>query len=249
MGGILLLEGQIRVLRLLRRLSSKEVTPSYVFWGNSLGINDFVLGIAIALGRDQGFNKEKSMRSSLFVTTAVLGLAFASVAQAQYPDRNRSDRYDDRYQDRYDERYRGDSRSERVAEIAHEIENTAAAIHREYERNNRRPNRNEARVAGTLHELHEQADRFHREIEGYRRDSQRSTRGYDGLLRAFDDAAYSLDSIRQRPYVDRGMERIWNLMSELERYYGRRDRQGRGYNRYDRRDGSHGRYRNDDDHH
>ena len=196
------------------------------------------------------------MRSALFVTTAVLALAFTSVTQAQYQDRQRSGRYDDRYQDRYDDRYRGGSQSERVAEIAHEIENTAAAMHREYERNNRRPDRNEARVAATLYELHEQADRFHREVESYRRDSRNNSRGYEGLLRAFDEVSYSLDSIRQRPYVDRGMERIWSLMSELERYYGRQDYRGRGYNRYDRYDrndrgyGSRGRYdRNDYDHH
>lgn len=176
------------------------------------------------------------MRRSAFVTTAVLALALCTAAQAQYPDRHGSDRYDDRYRDRYDDRYRGGSRNERVAEIAHEIENTAAAMHREYERNNRRPDRDEARVAATLHELHAQADRFHREVESYRRDSRYNSGSYDGLVRAFDEVAYSLDRIRSRPYVDRGMERIWSLMSELDRYYGRRDRQGRGYNRYDRYD-------------
>lgn len=195
------------------------------------------------------------MRSTLFATTAVLALAFATAAQAQHQDSYPSDRddgYQDRYdqddrdrygrdrydQDRYDDRYRGGSRSERVAAIAHEIENTAAAMHREYERNNRRPNRNEAQVAAALHELHEQADRFHRQVESYRRDPRHTARGYDGLLRAFDAVAYSLDTIRPRPYVDRGMDRIWSLTSELERYYGRRgrrDHQGRGY-------GSHGRY-------
>ncbi len=187
------------------------------------------------------------MRSNLFATTAVLVLAFTTAAQAQHPDSYPSDRDDVRYQDRYDQdrydnRDRGDSRSERVAVIAHEIENTAAAIHREYERNNRRPNRNEARVAAALHELHEQADRFHRQVESYRRDPRHAARGYDGLLRAFDQAAYSLETIRQRPYVDRGMDRIWSLMSELERYYGRRDHQGRGY-------GSRNRYRYDGDRH
>jgi hypothetical protein len=189
------------------------------------------------------------MRSTLFATTAVLVLAFASVAtgaQAQYPDRY-DDRDDDRYQDRYDDRYRGGSRNERVATIAHEIENTSAAMHHEFERNNRRPDRNEARVAAALHELHKQADRFHREVESYRRDSRYNSRSYDGLLRAFDEAAYSLDRIRQRPYVHRGMERIWRLMSELERYYGSGDRQGRGHRYRDRYD--YDRHRDDDDRH
>src|SRR5688572_22739629 len=117
------------------------------------------------------------MRSTLFATTAVLVLAFATVAHAQYPDRYRTDRNDDRYQDRDGDRYRGGSQNERVAAIAREIENTAAAMHREYERNNRRPDRNEARVAATLHELHEQADRFHRELESDRRGPRQAARG------------------------------------------------------------------------
>ena len=181
------------------------------------------------------------MRSTLFATTAVLVLAFAGVAQAQYQDR---------YRDRYDDRYRGGSQNERVAFIAREIESTAAAMLREYDRNNRRPDRNEARVSATLHELYAQADRFQSEAGSYRRDSRYNARGYDGLLRAFDEVAYSLEHIRQRPYVDRGMERIWTLMSELDRFYGRQGRQGRGYsNRYDRNGRGNGyrdRYRNDD---
>lgn len=171
------------------------------------------------------------MRSTLFVTTAVLALGLATVAQADDQDRY-SDRYRDRYEDRYDDRYGRYDRNrgfERAAEIAHEIENTAAAMHREYERNNRRPDRDEARVAAALHELHREADQFHRQVESYRRDSRRNDRGYDGLLRAFDQVAYSLERIRPRPYVDRGMDRIWSLMSELDRYYG-----GRSDHRYDR---------------
>lgn len=193
------------------------------------------------------------MRSTLFVTAAVLLLALPTAAGADDRDRHGSDRYDDRYRDRYEDRYedrdRGRSRNERVAVIAHEIENTAAAMHREYERNNRRPDHSEARVAATLHELHEQADRFHREVESYRRGSRGSARSYEGLLRAFDEVAESLDHIRPRPYVDRGMDRIWSLVSELDRHYGRSDRHGRGgYDRHGRGHGSRGRYRDRYDH-
>lgn len=189
------------------------------------------------------------MRSALFVTTAVLALTLSTAAMADDRDRRRSDRYDDHYQDRYDDRYdddryddryRGGSRNERVAAIAHEIEKVSAAMHREYERNNRRPDRDEARVAATLHELHEQANGFHREVESYRRDSRPNGRGFNGLLRAFDEVASSLDRINRRPYVDRGMDRIWRLMSELDRHYGgRSDRYGRGWNDrdHDGRDG------------
>ena len=175
------------------------------------------------------------MRSTLFVTTAILALSLSTAAVADERDRYRSDRYDDRYrdryEDRYDDRYRGNSR---VDVIAREIAETAAAMHREYERNNRRPDRDEARVAAALHELHEEAYQFARSSRDYRRDSRRN-HGYDGLLRAFDQTARSLEHIRPRPYVDRGMDRIWSLMSQLDRQYGgRSDRYNRGWNYRDR---------------
>jgi hypothetical protein len=184
------------------------------------------------------------MRSTLFVTT-ILALSLSTAAMADDRDRYRSDRRDDRYQDRYDDRYRGDRgdyRGGRVDDIAREIAETAAAMRHEYERNNRRPDRDEARVASTLRELHEEAYQFARYSSGnYRRDS-RGDRGLNGLLRAFDQVAYSLDRINRRPYVDRGMDRIWSLMSQLDRQYGgRSDRYGRGWRDHGYRD--RGRYR------
>ena len=172
------------------------------------------------------------MRSTLFVTT-ILALSLSTAAMADERDRYRSDRRDDRYQDRYDDRYRGDSRHGRVDDIAREIERTAAAMRREYDGNNRRPDRDEARVSAALRELHEEAYQLSRQAGSYRRDS-RGGRGYDGLLRAFDRTADSLERIRSRPYVDHGMERIWRLMSQLDRHYGgRSDRYGRGWNNRD----------------
>jgi NTP pyrophosphatase (non-canonical NTP hydrolase) len=190
------------------------------------------------------------MRSTVFVTTAVLILSLSIVARADDRDRYRhDDRYQDhdRYQqnDRYDDRYRGDSR--RTEAIVREIEQTAAAMHREYERNNRRPDRDEARVAATLHELHEEAYELARgsRYSGNYRGGSRHDRGFDGLVRAFDEVAESLERIRPRPYVDRGMDRIWSLMSELDRYNGgRSDRYDRGWNNRGYRDhGSRDRYR------
>jgi len=177
------------------------------------------------------------MRSTLFVTT-ILALSLSTAAMADERDRYRSDRRDDRQHDRYDDRYRGDYRNNnRVDGIAREIAETAAAMHREYERNNRRPDRDEARVAATLHELHEEAYQFARSSSGnYRRDSRRD-HGLDGLLRAFNQVASSLDRINRRPYVDRGMDRIWSLMSQLDRQYGgRSDRYGRGWRDHGYRD-------------
>src|SRR5689334_24862114 len=110
--------------------------------------------------------RRKSMRSTTFVTTAILALSLSTAAmaddQGRYRDRDR-DRYDDRYQDRYDDRYRGDYRNNgRVDVVAREIAETAAAMRHEYDRNNRRPDRDEARVAATLRDLHEEAYEFAR---------------------------------------------------------------------------------------
>lgn len=180
------------------------------------------------------------MRSTVFVTTAVLALSLSTAVMADDRDRYGSDRRDDRYQDRYDDRYRGDRgdyRGGRVDDIAREIAETAAAMRHEYDRNNRRPDRDEARVSATLRELHEEAYQFARSSSGsYRRDSRRD-RGLDGLLQAFNQVAYSLDRINRRPYVDRGMDRIWSLMSQLDRSdrYGRGWRDN-GYRDRDRRD-------------
>src|SRR5215203_1493778 len=136
------------------------------------------------------------MRSTLFVTT-ILALSLSTGAMADERDRYRSDRRDDdRYQDRYDDRYRGDNRGDyrngRTDDIAREIERTAAAMRREYDGNNRRPDRDEARVSAALRELHEEAYRLSRQGGSNQRDS-RYGRGYDGLARAFDRAADSLE--------------------------------------------------------
>jgi hypothetical protein len=193
------------------------------------------------------------MRSALFTTTAVLVLALSTVARAD-DDRDRyrhDDRYQDGYHDRYDDRHRGGDRNNRAEAIVREIAQTAAAMHHEYERNNRRPDRDEARAAAALHELHEEAYELARGSErysgSYRNDSR--SHGIDGLLQAFYQAADSLDRINRRPYVDRGMDRIWSLMSELERYSGRSgsyDRYERGGRRGDwrQRGGHRDRYRN-----
>lgn len=182
------------------------------------------------------------MRGTLFVTTAVLALSLSTAAMVDAQDRHR---YDDRYQDRYDDRYRGnrgDYRGGRVDDIAREIAETAAAMRREYDGNNRRPDRDEARVSATLRELHEEAYELARYSGGnYRRDSRRNS-GYDGLLQAFNQVAYSLDQINRRPYVDHGMDRIWSLMSQLDRQNGgRSDRYDRGWRSNGYRD--RGRYR------
>jgi hypothetical protein len=208
-----------------------------------------------------GFNKEKSMRSTLFVTTAVLALSLSTVAWGD--DRWGNNPHGD--QDRY---HSDRSNYGRASELAREVARTADSIHREYERNNRRPNRDEARVAVALHELEEAANRFYGRVDGYggydnygdRRDSRRGSGEFENLLRAFDATADTLRYIRPRPYVDRGMDRIWSLLTQMDSGYGMSGRYGRGYardrndrdghndyDRYDRNDRNDRRDRRDDD--
>lgn len=196
------------------------------------------------------------MRSTTLVTAAVLALSLSTVAWGDDRWSNPHGNQDYRYNDRYN--------NGNVSELAREVARTADAMHREYERNNRRPNRDEARVAVALHELEEASVRFYDSVGGSRydnnRDSRRGgTRDFENLLRAFDAAADTLRYINRRPYVDRGMDRIWSLMSQMDRYYGGvMDRYGRynrdRYNRdrydrdrYDRNDGRYGRDRYDRD--
>lgn len=184
-------------------------------------------------------------RTTKLMTTALLALSIAPALQAQ------GYRQDAR---RYS--YPETRHVNRLAAIANEIEQNATYIRREFERNNRRPDNAEARAIDTLNQLNAEADRFHDEVERYRRSPRRSADEFAALERAFNTAERSLRRIDRRPYVDRGMVRIYSLMNELSGYYGRRanyygtwdhDRYDRdrdhdrdGHDRYDRdRDNGH----------
>lgn len=187
------------------------------------------------------------MRSKALVTAAVLAVSLSTVAWGD-------DRWGNPHGDQ-DWNRRNDRSYGNVSELAREVARTADVIHREYERNNRRPDRDEARVAVALHELEQAAVRFYDNVgggygHGYNRDSRRGSggsRSFENLLRAFDATADTLRYINRRPYVDRGMDRIWSLMSELDRHYGVMDRYGRHGRdgRYGRDDGRYGRDRYD----
>ncbi|HEX6899464.1 MAG TPA: hypothetical protein VF789_07125 [Thermoanaerobaculia bacterium] len=172
------------------------------------------------------------MRSTtLFATTALLALSLASAAQAQYrgyPDRD------------YRDRYGYDRNNGRVSDLAREIDEVATAAYREFARNNRRPNRAESRVLSDLRELDQRAEQFRYQVRDNRRGGQDS-RYFAALESAFFETAESLRYINDRPYVDRGMDRIYTLMNEVSRYYGRGYRSGydrwdnnRGWSRQDR---------------
>lgn len=184
-------------------------------------------------------------RTTLFATTALLALSLASAAQAQYrgyPDRD--------YRDRNGYGY--DRGSGRVAELAREIDEVATSAYREFARNNRRPNRDEARVLSDLRQLDQRAEQFRYQVRDNRRGGQ-DTQYFAALENAFFETAESLRYIQDRPYVDRGMDRIYTLLNEVSRSYGRGYRGGydrwndnRGWsrqNRYDREEYRSGRER------
>ena len=166
------------------------------------------------------------------ILTAILALSLAPALQAQG---YRDDRYrdDGRYTVFPDAR-----RLDRASAIAQEIDQTATQIRREFERNNRRPDRGEARTIDRLRELDLAATRFRDAVNSYRREPRRTGRTFAALEDAFNDASRSLRRIEPRPYVDRGMDRIYRLMDELGGFYGRRS----GYY------GTWGHDRNDRDH-
>ena len=174
--------------------------------------------------------------------TALLALSLAPALQAQYRDNRDQDRY------------RNDSRrSDRTEAIAREIEDVAYSIRREYERNNRRPNREEARVLQDLRELNAWANRFQDQVD-YRSNRRNAGDEFARLENAYFELSESLRYISPRPYVDRGMDRIADLMSDLSRYYDRNDRdrgryrrQGGWHDRYGRDNGRDGRYDRRDD--
>jgi hypothetical protein len=188
--------------------------------------------------------------TTLFATTLLtLSLAPALQAQGQgYPDQPQ-----DRYQPRDQNQYQGPDRDraiypdaghlDRVSALAHEIDQTASWTYREFTRNNRRPNRDEYRAMGTLRDLNVAAARFHDEVEGYRRDPRHTADDFARLERSFYTAGHALRRIQPRPYVDRGMQKIYDQMSELSAFYGRHagayghwgDRDhGDDHDRYDR---------------
>ncbi len=172
-----------------------------------------------------------------------LALSVSPALHAQPRDRRAPDRYDDRYDNRgrYDTRW--DAR--RAAALAHDIEQTAYSIRRQAEANNRRPDRREARMLSALRELNQEANQFRAQVEDRRLDN-RSRRDFEELVRAYRETSNVVDRNDPRPYIDRGMNRIASLLSELSGYFGRR-----GDYRYDRDDrdgrGRDGRW--DGDHH
>lgn len=146
---------------------------------------------------------------------------------------------------------------QRTYTLAHEIDEIASQMRYQAERNNRRPDRREARMLEALYRLDVAASRYHQQLEGYRRDPRQTNSNFVALVRAFDDTSEALRRVEPRSYLDRGMERIAYLLSDMSPYYGRSYRwENHGHDRYDRdgrydrdrydRDGRYDRDRDDD---
>lgn len=171
------------------------------------------------------------MRRTTVIATALLALSLAPALQAQ--------RWGNRNDDRHRDRYPSSGQMERVAVLAHEIDDTAHSILRQAERNNRRPDRDEARMLASLRALDRRTERFHDRVEGYRRDPRRTADEFSALEAAFYEVEDALRYVQPRGYIDQGMARIHDLMNDLSRYYGRG-----GYGSWRR----YGRDRDDDGH-
>ena len=149
------------------------------------------------------------------VTAGLLALVPATSAQAQ------TERYGSSYRYPAPPVYPYTYRVARVAELAHELENLTAELHYRAERNNRRPRPAMARVLARLHELEQRADHFHGQIESNPRSPRHTLSDFQAVESAYLSTADALRYIEPRSYIDRRMDRIHGLLSELSRSYGR----------------------------
>lgn len=169
-----------------------------------------------------------------FAAAAVLAVSFSGALFGDHrPDRER--------------RYPSPYEMERVAVLAHQVEDIAYSIRAQAARNNRRPDRPEAEMLDALYQLEYTANHFHGQVESSYQEPQHTEEDFEELLDAFFTTADALTYVARRPYVDRGMDEIAVLLGQLTRHYGRQDRcgewrhgydhrrfEGRGSNRYDR---------------
>lgn len=172
------------------------------------------------------------MKLTPWITATVLALGLTSAVQAQYQGYPSGQSYGQSYgYGRWD--------GQRTYSVAHQIDQTASWIYRQAARN-RSQDRGEYRALTALYRLSAAASHFHGEVESYRQDPRHTANDFARLVAAYNQAVDSLRWIDQRPYVERGMDRIGEMLNELSPFYGR------SYDRYqDRYDRDH-RYDRDD---
>ncbi len=195
-------------------------------------------------------------RTTTLFATSIFALALAPALQAQgYPNQAPPQGYPpqapgyqaspDRDHDRDHNGYPDAARMDRVARLAHDINETSTSIRRAAARTRHRPDPAEAQLLSDLYQLNRQAGHFEREVQSYRRDPRHTADDFARLETAFNQVGTSLQALPPRPYIDRGMDRIYASMTDLSRFYGRHgyDRwghHGHGDNQGDRDHGDHG---------
>ncbi len=144
----------------------------------------------------------------------------------------------------YDPGYAGPRSYRQLLIAAGEMDDAATYASRQFDRNNRRPDPNEAAVAARLADLAESAHRFHREVATDRVvGSRRSRADFQRLVRSYERAADASRNVSERPYVDQSMDRIGRRLDQTASLFGmnlaemsrfRGERQGYGRYRDDR---------------
>jgi hypothetical protein len=169
-------------------------------------------------------------------TAAALGFGVSARAQqgGYYPNYG----HQQGYRTPYDNGYAGPRSYRQLLIAAQEMDDAANYMYRQFERNNRRPDPNESEVSARLEELAQNARHFHREVATYRGDPRHKQDDFQRLVEAYERAADATRYVSERPYVDRGMQRlglridqtasIYGMnLAELNRYRGERRDDGR----------------------
>lgn len=118
---------------------------------------------------------------------------------------------------------------ERVAILAHQVEDAARHVHRAAERRSHHGDYWEERGLVRLHEFEDSARHFHRQVESYRADPYHTEADFRRLVRSYRRAQEGLHWIHPDRHVRRDFRRAEQAMEELMWVYGYDE----GY--YDRR--------------
>ena len=188
-------------------------------------------------------------RTTTLFAASIFALALAPALQAQgYPAPQDRDHQSPGYQDRDHDGYPDARRMDRVARLAHDINVTATSIRRAASRTRHRPDPAEAQLLTDLFQLNRQAGHFEREAQSYRRDPRHTADDFARLEAAFNQVGVSLQAVPPRPYIDRGMDRIYASMTDLSRFYGRHGYEHWGHHDRGNDHGDHDRDRDHGDH-
>ncbi|MDH3284048.1 MAG: hypothetical protein OEQ13_04865 [Acidobacteriota bacterium] len=109
---------------------------------------------------------------------------------------------------------------ERIATIAHQVENATRKVHRSAERLAHHGAFREEKALERLHELERAARHFHEQVERGRFDIGHTENDLRVLLRSFYRAENSLHWLHAYDVVRRDFARVERLVDKLQRVYG-----------------------------